>query len=378
LSVDYKDVEEHFWKLYERRHELLMVVVTSVIVACLVNILSPFIISAIENAITILCELKILVWATIILLLLLCMIAIGYFYYGNPVTFSFVSFLLIDNENGLVYPIRPRIEFTLPASNALREYLKENEALLFSAGIPHRKDELLLRDLLEVLLVDWLISATLFKAELITSYTQPQVRFPTIGKQMETLRAESILAKFGENRFVKYLDKVIMLRELKIPKALHIKAIRYENERVNFGSNAEDQDGSWVSFGSELQIEGPKLTPLRKFRILTCVSKIASGAPLFLLTLGFRPTVIGPDRIECINQKGEVVTIQGEELKDLKPWIEVDYNIIISVEFRPWLYLHPRFGEIINWARRLTIRAKNYFAPASLFPAGVNVKVSGV
>ena len=377
MSVDYKDVEEHFWKLYERRHELLMVVVTSVIVACLVNILSPFIVSAIENAVTILGGLKILAWSTIILLLLLCMIAIGYFYYGKPVTFSFVSFLLINNENGLVYPIRPPIEFTLPASNALREYLKENEVPLFSAGIPHLKDELL-RDLLEVLLVDWLISATHFKAELITSYTWPQVRFPKIGKKMETLRAQSILAKFGENRFAKYLDKVIMPQELKIPKALHIKAIRYENERVNFGSNAEDQDGSWIPFGSELQIEGSKLTPLRKFRILTCVSKIAPGDRLFLLALGFRPTVIGPDRIECVNQKGEVVTIQGEELKDLKPWVEVDYNIVISVEFRPWLYLHPRFGEIINWARRLTIRAKDYFAPASLFPAGVSAKVSGV
>jgi len=56
---------------------------------------------------------------------------------------------------------------------------------------------------LEVFLVDQLVSATLFKTEMLSGFTRPKVMYPKFGKGYRELKVRDILARFGENRFTK-------------------------------------------------------------------------------------------------------------------------------------------------------------------------------
>ncbi|OYT48362.1 MAG: hypothetical protein B6U85_02880 [Desulfurococcales archaeon ex4484_42] len=52
--------------------------------------------------------------------------------------------------------------------------------------------------------------------------------------------------------------------------------------------------------------------------------------------------------------------IASEERKKLNSWIEIDFGVVVSVEIRPWLFFHSRFYEILDWLRKLSLRAIGY------------------
>jgi len=330
--------------------------VTSIVVALVVNILAlPL--QALVEKISLILNIPIeFVYALLMIILTLCILGIVKLYLGKPIVSGTTSFLLINKDFGLVYPNSPLIEYSAVGTLALKSYLKDSKA-------PLSLNDELIRDLLEVFIVDWLVSATVHKHEALSGFARPRIRYPKIGKHLRTLKSRDILTMFGENRFVKYLEgkHIIMFPRIKIPEKLVIECHRYKEERIELEL---DEEPLWVHYASELQLRGPLFAPLKRFRIILYIARIAPGEPLLLtLEYGCRDVTLAPDYIECIDRIGRAIKFAGEERKKLGSWTEVDFGIVISVEIKPWLFFHPRFYEILTWLRKLSLRAIDYFTP---------------
>lgn len=351
-----KEVDEQFQRLYERHTELLVILVTSVIVALLVNILAVPLQTLVERIALVLNMPKEAIYMLLTTLLLLCIFSIGSLYLSKPIVFKMTTFLLVNKDLGIVYPTHPSIEYSVVGTNVLQTYLRDVKT-------PLSLDEQLIRDLLEVFIVDWLVSTTLSQTEILSGFSRPKIRYPKFGKHYRTLKTRDILAKFGENRFTKYLEgkHPIMFSSIKLPEKLVITCRRYENETIKL---EPDEEPTWVCFASELRIEGPLLAPLKSFRIVLYITRIAPGEPLLLkLEHNCKHVTLGPDMIECIDRDGKLIPISGEERKKLSSWIEIDFGVTISAEIKPYLFPHLKFGEVLTWIRRLYLRAIDYFTP---------------
>ena len=354
MSDPKEDINEQIIRLREKWHELLVIIVISIIVAFLVNVFAP----PLETLVKVITQaLKIseniayfLLCVLFILTLIICILAVGHFYYGRPIIFWYGFPLLLNKETGVIYPYY-RSEYTLTGTLALQRYLQENKEKLSHIDNLSLESPLL-RDLLEVLLVDWLVSTTVNKVELLSLSSKPKIKYPKFGKQLKTLRTQDILAMFGENRFVKYLrgSSPIMFSEIKFPEKLTIKCRRYRNEHISFGP---DEDPLWVPLASELSVEGSLLTPLKKLRVISYTSGFGPGEPLLLwLECKARDITIGPDTIEFVDATGRRVVISGEEHKKLGFWIRVNVGICVLVEMRSFLFLHPKFEQTLDWVRK--------------------------
>jgi len=361
-----REVNEEFQKLYEKRTELFTILITSVIIAFLVNVLTSPLEILVEKITQIFNLPKEVIYTSLMSLLIICLFIIGHFYYGKPVTFRWSTFLLLDKDHGIVYPFHSSVEYSMVGSLALQAYLRDTKSPLFHENSFSLKDPLL-RDLLEVFIVDWLVSTTVNKLELLSGFSRPKIKYPKLGKRYKTLKTRDILAKFGENRFAKYLgnDYTIMFSEIKLPEKLIVVCRRYEDSVINIES---DEEPLRVPLASELQIKGSRFTPLKRFRIILYVSRIAPGEKCILLASGLRPVVIRSDTIECIDKNGRYITISGEKRKKLSSWIKIDFDVIISAEMRPFLFLHPKFGEVLDWIKKLHLRAIDYFTPKLCIP----------
>jgi len=118
----------------------------------------------------------------------------------------------------------------------------------------------------------------------------------------------------------------------------------------------------WVRTASELRIEGPRLAPLKFFRIILYPIRITPGEPLLLkLEHGFKHISLGPDIIKCIDKNGKRILIGGEKRKELASWIRIDFEVAIWAEVKSYLFFHPRYSEVLTWLRRLSLRAIDYF-----------------
>lgn len=161
------------------------------------------------------------------------------------------------------------------------------------------------------------------------------------------------LARFGENRFTNYLEgeHPIMFSSIKLPEKLTITCRRYENERIRLEPY---EDTTWVRIASELRIEGPRFSPLKSFRIALYITRITLGEPLLLrLEYNCRSVAVEPDRIECVDKNGRHILITGEEREKLSSWVKIDFGVAILAEIRPYLFVHPVFGEILTWLRNV-------------------------
>ena len=358
-SWSFRDVNEMFWRLYERRLELLSILVTSVIIAFLVNILTVPLETIIEKIAQIVNIPKEATYILFLSIMIICILIMGYLYYAKPINFELGALLLINKDLGIVYPFNHSIEYSIVGSLALQAYLKDIKGPLFPEEYPSLKNSVL-RDLLEVFIVDWLVSTTVFKVELLSGFSRPKIRYPKLGKQYKTLKTHDVLSKFGDNRFTKYLEgeHVIMFSEIKLPEKLIITCKRYEDSDIDLGCNEEPMR---VPLASELSIEGSGFTPLKRLRIITYISRIAPGEKSILLASGLRPVEIGPNTIECIDKNGRQIVFSGKKRKELSSWIRIDFNIIISAEMKPFLFLHPKFVDTLEWLKKLYLRTIDYF-----------------
>ena len=304
------EVNEQFQRLYERYTGLLIILVTSIVVALVVNILALPLQVLVERIALILNIPVECVYGLLMIILILCIFGIGYLYLGKPIVFETTGFLLINKDFGIVYPNSPSIEYSAVGTATLQSYIKDLKTSL-------SLDDELIQGLLEVFIVDWLFSTTLYKHELLSGFSRPKIRYPKIGKHYKTLKTRDILTMFGENRFVKYLEgeHPIMFSSIKIPEKLVIVCRRYEKERIELEPSEEP---IWVRYASELQLQGPYFAPLKSFRIVLYIARIAPGEPLLLtLEYGCKNVTLTPDYVECINRDGRVIRISGEEREKL-------------------------------------------------------------
>jgi len=356
-----REIEEQFQRLYDKHIELLTILITSVIIAFLVNALTLPLETFVEKIAWMFHIPEEAIYVMLMFLLIMCIFITGHFYFSETITFRWSTFLLLNKDIGIVYPLHPLAEYSEVGREILQGYLRDTKGPLFHEGVPSLDDPLL-RDLLEVLIVDWLVSTTINRSELLSRFSRPKIRYPKLGKHYKTVKMRDILAKFGENRFKKYIDgsHTIMFNKIKIPEKLTIVCQRYENSIIDLGPYEEPIR---VPLASELRIEGSHFTPLKTFRIIAYVSSVAPGEKLMLLASGLKPVTIGPDTIECIDKNGKRIVISGKKRKEFSSWIEVDFDVIILAEMRSLLFLHPRFGEVLNWIKRLYLRAIDYFTP---------------
>ena len=70
---------------------------------------------------------------------------------------------------------------------------------------------------------------------------------------------------------------------------------------------------------------------------------------------------MGPDRIECVDKNERNILITGREREKLSSWVEIDFDVAILAEIRPYLLVHLVFGEILTWLRNLCLRTIDYF-----------------
>lgn len=358
------EIDERFRRLHERYYDLLIVIVTSVVIAYLINILAPPASVLIRTFAQRIGVNEALIYTGMVFLLIICIFLIGRFYYGKPIIVRIGTFLLLDRNSAVIYPVHSMIaEYSLIGTLALQAYLREAKNFQFPKAGFSLKDPLL-RDLLELFLVDWLVSTTVHKMELLSLSSKPKIKYPKLGKRYTILKTRDILTKFGENRFVKYLERnepAITFSEIKPPERLTIQCTRYHDSKISLESEEEPLR---VPSASELRIEGSCLTPLKRLRIILYVSGISPGEAWLLRLEGkLRPITVGPNVIECVDKFGKRVIIRGEEREKLASWIKIDFDVIISLEMRWFFFLHPKFRQVLDWAREICIRAIDYFTP---------------
>ena len=261
INIKTKEVDEQFRKLFERRLEIITILITSVVMALLVNLLTFPLEIIVERFANFAHISKESVYLMLAFLLIACVFFVGHFYFNKTITYGWGTILLLNKDSGIVYPFDYSAEYSIVGTLALKAYLRDVKRPLFHERSLSLKSPLL-RDLLEVFIVDWFLSTTLFKTELLSGFSRPKIRYPKLGKKYKILKTHNILAMFGDNRFTKYLDgeHPIMFSESKLPEKISIACKRYKDSTINLES---DEEPLQVPLASELQIRGSRFTPLK-------------------------------------------------------------------------------------------------------------------
>ncbi|RLG76727.1 MAG: hypothetical protein DRO12_04055, partial [Thermoprotei archaeon] len=168
------DVDERFHRLYERHIGLLTILVTSIVVALVINMITLPLHALVERTASILNIPIEFVYIVLTIILILCILGIGNLYLGKPIVLETSGFLLINKDLGLVYPNSPWVEYSAVGTLALMKYFRDTNT-------PLSLDDELIRDLLEVFIVDWLVSTTIHKYEALSGFAKPKIRYPKIG-----------------------------------------------------------------------------------------------------------------------------------------------------------------------------------------------------
>ena|GEM_PF-6020740 len=357
-----KEIDDYFMRLYERRYELIVIVVTSVLIASLLNLIMALINPYLANILSSLNATGVIVISALCMVALIVSILIlGTLYYSRPIVYSVPMRILINLNKGIVYPyVEPTFTameiITRTASKIGKQYFRKKMM---------QETELMLRDLAEMLLVDWLIRTQVFYMEIISRVKKAPVKFPKIGCETKEVNIRDVLEKFGDNIFMKSMKSIAPITKFTIPKPLNIIVKRYGSEITEPELGKQPPYITTISSIagiSELRIEGSRFTPLQQFRVIMYISEIATAGNLALMLFeGCKPVEYRSNEIICINHNGKTVSIQGEKLEDLKAWIEVVYEVMLIIKMRAWLFLHPKFNEILTWAKSMTLRAIDYF-----------------
>jgi len=350
-------VERHRTDLIERRLELLQVVVSAIIIAIAVNILSNVITGQV-------CVYSVSgFWLMIIAILAMffSILWLSNIYLGKFILERIQVVLLLDRESGTVMPL----DYS-PASVAsiiLRHALKQEPQVLekFAKELPKRSDPTI-RDLVEVLIANWLSTTSMITMTPNGRVISQPIVSPT--SKVKSLEVVEVLKKFGDNIFLKIIssdESFNFPAKVRIPHSVTIIARRYEPKGLELGVRV----GKRAIFtrimggepgGSELILRGSLLSPLKFFVIRAFTERISDGSPMFLWLSGYPPISKSPDRIICREK-----VIEGEELAKLRRWIEIDCVLLVGFKMRGYLFWHLNFGEWFRWGEAMIAHAKHYF-----------------
>ena len=330
--------------LLERRSEIFQLIISVILLGIAVGILSNVIFTRISGWVPILIALAIIASS----ILWLCNV-----FLGKPVVESISMTLLLNRESGMCIPLS-----YYPAQHA-SIMLSENSQILkpFSKNLPNI-DNQLIRDLVESIMVNWLSTILMIGMSPSGQVILPPVIPPT--SNTISLETTKVLSKFGENVFAD-IAKDKLTSNIVVPNNITVLAKRYESKTVNIEMAIGDRPIFREPIGgtlgrSELVLKGSRRIPLDYFVIRGVVTRVSSGEPLYLWLSGYTPVSISPDKIIC---KEDI--FEGEALKEVQKWIEIDCSIIIGYKMRGYLFWHPSFAKWYRWAEDMISHAKLYF-----------------
>ena len=340
-----------FTEISEKRSQLIQMIVGAVVLAVAIGLLINIIYERLLRPIVMQLRLYdvFLVIPALVVLLFVVVLLFANIYLGKTFATTVPMTLLINRVSGRALPITYQ-----PASISeliLTKYVEEKGEALFKEEVPDLRDSLL-RDLIEVIMVYWLAGAYMTDLTPNGRVKRSSIPFPRTSKKYVDVKLLDVLRTFGENTLSKLLSpptSALLDTSTKIPKNFKITGYRYRERGLLAGLKANDK----VIFrrriggapgGSELIIEGSRLNPLKYFVVRTFIDRASYGDALFLKLLGYTPITRGKDRIECREK-----VFEGEELEEIRQWVEVDCNVVIAYKFRGWLFLHPQFLEVARW-----------------------------
>jgi len=352
-----------FTEISEKRSQLLQIVIGAVVIAVAIGLLINMIYDKFLQPLVLQLNLHAALFIALVLMLLVFTVIALFadMHLGRTVTISVPMILLINRTSGDALPITYQ-----PATIAgliLTNYVKKVGKALFNEEVPGLTNSLL-RDLIEVILADWLTKVSMSNLTPDGRVIKPPISFPQTSKKYITIKPLDILKIFGENSFLKLLSQstsALSAASARIPKNFDIIGYRHEERGLLVDFKVDDK----VLFkgrvggtpgGSELIIKGSRFNPLKYFVVRTFIDRTSYGDALFLELSGYTPVVRGKDRIECREK-----IFEGEELEEIRKWVEIDYNVIIAYKLRGWLFFHPRFLEVARWAEAMANYADYYF-----------------
>ncbi len=363
----------------EKRSQLLQIVVGAIIIAIAIGLL----INIIYDKLLRLLIIRLGLYETflvILILITLLFIVIALFaniYLGRAFIVSIPMTLLINRVSGESLPIT--YEPANTANFILTSYVKEKEVSLFKEEVPDLRDNLL-RDLIEVIIVDWFVKASSTYLTPDGRLVKPPISFPQTSKKYVTIKPLDILKTFGENSLSKLLlppIKALPEASISIPKNFKVMGYRYEERGLVVELKVDDKvlfkrRISGAPGGSELIIKGTIFNPLKYFVVRTFINRTSHGDILFLELSGYTPISKSKNCIECKEK-----IFEGEELEKIRKWIEVNCTVVIAYKMKGWLFFHPRFLEVAGWVEAMANYADQYFNISKLWEILRKYKISG-
>ena len=274
--------------------------------------------------------------------------------------------LLLNREIGKAIPLNysPALATSLVLEHVFEQ--KSEISKKFAEELPKRSDPLI-RDLIEILIVNWLSMTSVINMTPEGRVTLPPIASPT--PKIRSLEIIEVLKKFGDNSLLKATDDPARMfiphAKVIIPDDVTIIARRYEPKGLEISMGVKDRTGFNPIFtrimggkpsGSELVLKGSRFSPLEALVIRAFVERISDGATMFLWLSGYTPLSVGTNNIVCMEK-----VIEGKELEELRKWIEIDCVLLIGFKMRGWLFWHQRFAEWYRWGEAMLAHAKQYF-----------------
>jgi len=338
--------------ILRRRSELVTVVVSAVVMGVSANVIAACLIGQ--------APLKYLPIPVVAIVVSLSLLARHFL--KRPVSENVQMVLLIDREGEGV--VSSNYQLAVLASSALGR-LKEMRPEVFQAF----DKELLegggpvLRDLIEYIVVCWLQSTRESAMTPDGRVVFPYVPLPEPGK---VVQGRDVLGKFGKNVFADVLSD--MPNDVIVPRSVTLTAKRYESKEVKISMAVGDEPlfmrviGGQVG-GSELILKGSFWSPLDFFSVRTFVERVSPGVNMCLFLQGLVPVMNSPEKVVCKEKAtGEVRIIEGEKLKELKKWVEVDCRVIVTYRMKGVLsFFHRGLGEWSYWCESMKRHASHWF-----------------
>mgnify|MGYP000471630666 CR=1 FL=1 len=348
--------------ILEKRSELFQLVISAVIVAVAVNILSDILSGYIPLFVFIPIfgiSIPLLTPLLPITMILFSLLWICDLYLGKLIIERVRVILLINKDQGGAIPLNypPAVYASLVFDDVLKRRPQVLKTFL-DKEIPGRTDPVI-RDLTEWLIVSWL---SIVSGELMTPNGRillPPVSPPT--SKVKSLAIHDLPQKLRltDNIFLE-VAKAFPFK-IKIPYGLDIIARRYKPQSLDISVRIDDRvlfrrATSGERGRSEITLRGSRLTPLRFLTVRAVVERVAPGAPLALRFLGYTPVLVNKDEIVCLEK-----VVKGEELEELQKWIEIDCSFFICYRMRGYLFWHPSFTRWCRWAEGMLSHAKVFF-----------------
>jgi len=322
--------------IIERRHLIIQILITAIVVAMGVNLLSNLISGAsLYQMLSIKAKIGLSV-----LLIGTPVIYLARYYLGKVIQENFPIVLLINKESGSVRPhgYYPAFVTTMIGSLFVEKLKTENLKLTLTQP--------LLGDLAEWILINYLKEISAIKINpgdfRVISYPIPapnRLHF-----------IDNVCGIFGDNVFVNALRKhhsdCNTFFGIFLPRCLKIERKLQKNKST---------------IQRAIKLKGTTAIPLEFLSFQATIVEIGPGALLLLQLEGYTPLEVTLGDKEWY---GKIICkeriIEGKEVKELNNWIRIEIELTISYKLKWWMFWRRNFVDWYIWAKNTASRTKAY------------------